>query len=181
MARLLEKYRTEVVPKLMEQCGIANKLAVPRLQKVVINMGVGRAIDDKGLLDEAQKDLARISGQKPVICRARKSVSAFKLREGVPVGCKVTLRGARMYEFLDRLISLAIPRIRDFRGLNPRAFDAAGNFTMGITEQSIFPEVDLDNIQHVMGMDITLVISNGSAERSFELLKLFGMPFRQAG
>jgi len=179
MARLLEQYRERIAPALMERFGIGNRLAAPRLEKIVVNMGVGAATQDRKRLDEAVKDLARIAGQQPCICRARRSVSGFKLRKGNPIGCKVTLRGRRMYEFLDRLISLAIPRIRDFRGLNPGAFDGAGNFTLGITEQGAFPEVDLDSIENVMGMDITIVVADSSPERSLALLRAFGMPFRE--
>jgi len=181
MARLLERYRREIVPALMERFGIGNRLAVPRLEKIVVNMGVGEAVAERKRLEDAMGDLARITGQRPCLCRARRSVSSFKLRKGNPIGCKVTLRGRRMYEFLDRLVSLAIPRIRDFRGLNPAAFDRAGNYTLGIAEQGIFPEVDLDKIEHVQGMDITLVVVNSSPERSLELLRAFGLPFREAG
>ena len=180
MARLKETYEKEIVPRLMEAYGIGNRLAAPRLTKIVVNAGAGEAAQDAKLLDPVLKDLTRITGQKPQVCRARKSVSAFKLRKGSPAGCKVTLRGARMYEFVDRLISLAIPRIRDFRGLNPGSFDKDGNFSLGISEQSIFPEIDIDDVERTIGMDVVFVIENGSPERSLELLRQFGMPFRQS-
>ena len=178
MARLAERYRDEIVPQLMEKLGVANRLAAPRLTKIVVNSGLGRALENKKVLEEAIRDLALITGQRPVSIRARKSVAGFKLREGAVIGCKATLRGARMYEFLDRLISLAMPRIRDFRGLSPNAFDGRGNYTLGIGEQIVFPEIDVDTIEFTIGMDITLVVSGGSDEHSLELLRGFGMPFR---
>jgi large subunit ribosomal protein L5 len=177
MARLLEQYRDEIVPRMVERLGYTNKLAVPRIEKVVVNMGVGRATENRKRLDDAARDLGTITGQKPVISRARKSVSAFRLREGQPIGCKVTLRGKRMYEFLDRLISLAMPRIRDFRGINPNAFDGRGGFNMGLTEQIVFPEVDVDDVEFVQGMDICIRITGNSDEVSRELLRLLGFPF----
>jgi large subunit ribosomal protein L5 len=179
MARLLEQYREEILPRLMEEFGFKNVHEAPYLEKIVVNMGVGEALADSKLLDAAVADLTRITGQKPAVTRARRSVAGFKLRAGNPVGAKVTLRGARMYEFLDRLISVAIPRIRDFRGVNPRSFDQAGNYTLGVTEQGIFPEIDLDSIERVRGMDICIVIANGSPEASLELLRGFGMPFAE--
>ncbi len=178
MARLLDRYRNEIAPRLMEKLGITNPLAAPRLEKIVVNTGLGRALENKQIIDEAIKTLSIITGQRPVVTKARKSVAGFKVREGAPIGCKVTLRGARMYEFLDRLISLALPRIRDFRGLSPKAFDGHGNYSLGLTEQIVFPEIDVDDVQFTIGMDITIVITGDSDEHSYELLREFGMPFR---
>jgi large subunit ribosomal protein L5 len=180
MARLLEKYRNEIVPKMMERFSYTNRLACPRLEKIVVNMGVGEVTREAKQLDAVAQDLALITGQKALITRARGSVSGFKIRRGMNIGCKVTLRGARMYEFLDRLISVAIPRIRDFRGLNPDSFDQFGHYSLGIVEQTVFPEVSIDTIQFPQGMDITLVITRSTKEESFELLRLFGMPFRES-
>lgn len=179
MARLLEKYVKEIRPSMMEALDYGNRLAVPRIEKIVVSMGVGRAVENRKILDAVAKDLATVAGQRPVITRAKKSVSGFKLRDGMPIGCKVTLRGKRMYEFLDRLISIAIPRIRDFRGLDPEAFDGRGNYNMGLTEQIVFPEVDIDDVEFVQGMNVTICIRPGSDEESLELLKRFGMPFRR--
>ena len=179
MARLLEQYKQTVQPALMEKFGIANMLAAPCLQKVVVSMGVGSAIEDKERLSAAGGDLALITGQHPVTTKARKSVSGFKLREGMPIGLKVTLRGKRMYEFLDRLISAAVPRIRDFRGLPVSAFDGHGNYSLGLVEQTIFPEISPDKIQHSQGMNITIVIANSNDEMSRELLAGLGMPFKR--
>jgi large subunit ribosomal protein L5 len=176
MARLLEQYRKEIVPKMMERFAFKNPLAAPRLEKIVVNMGVGKAIAEKARLDAAVADLAAITGQHPLVTKAKKSISAFHLRENMPVGCCVTLRGLRMYEFLDRLINVVIPRIRDFRGLS-RKFDGHGNYGMGLDEQVAFPEVSVDKVQFIQGMDIVLVIHNSSDEKSFELLRLLGMPF----
>lgn len=162
----------------MEKLGITNRLAVPRVQKIVINSGLGRALENKQIIEEAVKDIAAIAGQRPVVTRARKSVAGFKLREGVPIGCKVTLRGARMYEFLDRLISLVLPRIRDFRGVSANAFDGHGNYSLGLPDQIVFPEIVVDDVQFTIGMDITIVMSGDSDEHSRELLRAFGMPFR---
>jgi len=178
MARLKEKYLDEVVPALMERFGIENRMAVPRLEKVTVNMGVGKATENKKFLEDASRDLSVITGQKPKINVARRSVSGFRLREGNPIGCMVTLRGKRMFEFLDRLISIVIPRIRDFRGLSPRSFDGRGNYSMGLSEQIVFPEIDLDSVEHTQGMNVTITIKNGTDEMSFELLKGLGMPFR---
>ena len=179
--RLLEQYRNEIVPKMMETFSLKNKMAVPRIDKIVINMGVGEALQDVKILDKAMEDLAVITGQKPIIRRAKKAIANFKIKQGQAIGCKVTLRRKMMYEFLDRLISIALPRIRDFRGINPDSFDKAGNYTMGLTEQSIFPEIDYDKVGRVQGMDITFVIKNAkSTEHARELLKLFGMPFKTA-
>ena len=178
MARLLEKYKTEVIPSLKERFGIENTMAVPRIEKICVSMGVGRATENRKFLDDAAQDLGRITGQKAKITVSRRSVSGFKLREGNAVGCVVTLRGKRMFEFLDRLISVVIPRIRDFRGLSPRAFDGRGNYSMGLTEQIVFPEIDLDSVEHTQGMNVTITIKNGTDEQSFELLRELGMPFR---
>lgn len=177
MTRLLEKYQQQVVPQLVEKFVYKNKLAVPKIQKIVVNMGVGRAIDNKKLIEEATKHLSIITGQKPLITKAKKAISGFKLRQGQAIGCKVTLRGKRMFEFLDRLISVVLPRIRDFRGLSPKSFDGRGNYTLGLTEQIVFPEISADTVEFVQGMDITLAISGKSDEQSCELLKLLGMPF----
>jgi large subunit ribosomal protein L5 len=178
MARLKDKYREEVVPGLMERFGIKNRMAVPRIEKITVNMGVGKATENKKFLDDAARDLGIIAGQKPKITTARGSVSGFRLREGNPIGCMVTLRGRRMYEFLDRLISIVMPRIRDFRGISPRAFDGRGNYSMGLSEQIVFPEIDLDSVEQTQGMNITITIRNGTDETSHELLKGLGMPFR---
>jgi large subunit ribosomal protein L5 len=178
MARLLDKYKSEILPALKSELGRQNELAIPRLQKIIISMGVGKALQDKKHLDNAARDLAIIAGQKPQICKARKSVSNFKVRRGNDTGLKVTLRRQRMYEFLDRLISLAIPRVRDFRGLDPRSFDGHGNYSMGLTEQTVFPEVDPDKVVSQQGMNITLVTTAGNDTESRKLLELLGMPFR---
>jgi len=177
--RLLRRYREEIVPALMERFGYHNVLAVPRLEKIVVNMGIGRAVDERGRIERGVEELAIITGQRPVVTRAHRSVSGFKLRQGDPVGCKVTLRGRRMYEFLDRLLSTALPRVRDFRGLPRTAFDQAGNYSLGMSEQSVFPEVNLDKVEFTQGMDITLVVHNSSPEESRELLSLMGVPFRR--
>ena len=178
MARLKEKYDTDIRPALQEKFGITNAMAIPRLRKLVISMGIGEAKDDKAKLETALKQLTMIAGQKPVIMRAKKSVSNFKLREGQPVGLKVTLRRERMYEFLDRLVSLAIPRVKDFRGLNPSGFDGRGNYNMGLSEQSIFPEIDPASITFIQGMNISFETSAESDEQARELLLQIGMPFR---
>ncbi len=179
MARLLDKYKKEVLPALQKELGRTNRLSIPRLQKVVISMGLGRATAEKKRLDAAQKELTQIAGQKPIVCRARKSVSNFKLRQGQQIGLMVTLRGARMYEFLDRLISVAVPRIRDFRGLNPNSFDGRGNFNMGLTEQTVFPEVDADKVEFQQGMNITMVTNARNDRESRRMLTLLGLPFRK--
>ena len=179
MARLLDHYNTTIAPALATKFSLANKMAIPKLEKVVINMGVGRATQDKALLDVAVESLSRISGQKPQITKAKVSVSGFRLREGNEIGCKVTLRGKRMYEFLDRLVSIALPRIRDFRGVNPNSFDGHGNYSFGVNEQLIFPEIDADKVNFTQGMDITFVTSSTSDDEARELLKSFGMPFRE--
>lgn len=180
MSRLLERYKTEIVPKMMERFGYKNRLAVPRLVKIVLNMGVGNTNEDKTRLEQGMRDLAAITGQKPVVTRARKSVAAFKVREGFQVGLKVTLRGRRMYEFLDRLISVAIPRLRDFRGLSTTSFDGRGNYSLGIGEQLVFPEVKVDDVQVVQGMDITVCTTARTDEEAFALLSLFGVPFSKS-
>jgi large subunit ribosomal protein L5 len=180
MARLQEKYSTEIVGKLKEKLGRTNVLSLPRLQKIVVNMGVGKALQDKNRMEQAAENLTNIAGQKCQITKARIAVSAFRLREGNEIGCRVTLRGRRMYEFLDRLVSVALPRIRDFRGVNPKSFDGNGNYTIGLTEQMVFPEIDPDKVNFTQGMDITFVTSTRSDDESRELLRLFGMPFREA-
>jgi large subunit ribosomal protein L5 len=180
MARLLEMYNSTIAQSLTTQFGVTNVMAVPKLEKIVINMGVGRATQDKAVLDAAVDSLAKISGQKPQITKAKVSVSGFRLREGNDIGCKVTLRGKRMYEFLDRLVSLALPRIRDFRGVNPNSFDGHGNYTLGLAEQVVFPEIEADKLHHTQGMDITIVTSTSKDDQARELLRAFGMPFRQA-
>jgi large subunit ribosomal protein L5 len=177
--RLKERYDAEVREQLKAELGLGNIMEVPRLEKIVINMGVGKATQQASLIEGAQRDLEVIAGQKPIVTRAKKSIAAFKLREGVPIGAKVTLRGDRAWEFLDRLIALAIPRIRDFRGLSPRSFDGQGNYTFGVTEQLIFPEVDYDRIDTVRGMDITIVTTARTNEEGRALLRAFGFPFRQ--
>jgi large subunit ribosomal protein L5 len=186
MARLLDQYNQTIVPELsakfalpQTKSGKPNPMAIPRLEKVVINMGVGRATQDKAVLETAVDVLGRITGQKPVITKAKVSVASFRLREGNEIGCKVTLRGKRMYEFLDRLITISLPRIRDFRGVNPNSFDGNGNYTLGLAEQVVFPEIDADKISHTVGMDITVVTSTQSDDQARELLRQLGMPFRQ--
>ena len=177
MARLKQRYSDEIRPALIERFGYSTPMQAPRLLKITLNMGVGEAKQDSKMLDTAQEQLATIAGQKPNIRRARKSVAAFKLREGMPVGLTVTLRGERAYEFLDRLVSIAIPRIRDFRGLNPRSFDGRGNYSMGLREQVIFPEIDYDSVDQVRGLDVTLTTSAESDAEAFALLDALGMPF----
>jgi large subunit ribosomal protein L5 len=177
--RLKERYDSKVRAELKETLGLGNIMEVPRLSKIVINMGVGRATQQKSLIEGAMRDLEIISGQKPVVTRARKSIASFKLREGQEIGAKVTLRGDRAWEFLDRLLAMAIPRIRDFRGLSPRSFDGHGNYTFGVTEQLIFPEIDYDRIDTTRGMDITIATTARSDEEGRALLAAFGFPFRQ--
>ncbi|MEJ7637020.1 MAG: 50S ribosomal protein L5 [Singulisphaera sp.] len=178
MARLLDQYNTTIAPAIASKFNLTNKMAIPKLDKIVINMGVGRATQDKALLEAAVDGLSKISGQKPLVTKARDSVAGFRLREGNEIGCKVTLRGRRMYEFIDRLISIALPRIRDFRGVNPDSFDGHGNFTLGLAEQVVFPEIDADRVHHTQGMDITIVTTTSSDDQARELLHSFGMPFR---
>lgn len=175
--RLKTAYKNEIRPKMAEEFGIGNLMAVPVLQKIVINVGVGQAIENGKLLDSVVENVATITGQRPVTTRARRSVSNFKLREGIPIGCKVTLRDKMMYEFLDRLINLALPRTRDFQGVPDRSFDGKGNYTLGIREHTIFPEINVDNVDRIHGMDITFVTNAKSDEQAFALLKHFGMPF----
>ncbi len=175
--RLKTKYQQEVVPSLMQQFNYSSIMQVPRLKKICINQGIGDATGDKKMVDNAANELTTIVGQKAVSTKARTSVSNFKLREGMPIGVRVTLRGERMYEFLDRLINVALPRVRDFRGVNDKSFDGRGNFTMGVTEQIIFPEIDIDKVSKIMGMDITFVTSAGTDAEAFSLLKEIGIPF----
>lgn len=177
--RLQERYENEILPVLQEKLGRTNRLALPRLQKIVVNMGVGSAITEKKHLEEAVEALSLITGQKPAITAARKAIAGFRLRAGMAIGCKVTLRRQRMYDFLDRLIAVAIPRVRDFRGLSPDGFDGHGNYNMGLSEQLVFPELNADRYSQVQGMNITLVSSTSSDEEARELLRLFGMPFRR--
>jgi large subunit ribosomal protein L5 len=174
-------YHDQIVPQLKEKLGRTNRLSLPRIEKIVVSMGVGSAISDKKHMEEATSALQEITGQKPVRCKARKSIAAFRLRAGLEVGCKVTLRRARMYEFLDRLISLALPRVRDFRGLSPTAFDGQGNYSLGLSEQLVFPELNPDKYTRVQGMNITICCSNDSDDESRELLRSFGMPFQREG
>ncbi|MDI6401817.1 50S ribosomal protein L5 [Balneolaceae bacterium ANBcel3] len=176
-ARLYTEYKKEIVSKLKKDFNAKNDMAVAKLQKIVINAGVGEAVADKKVLDDVLKNISDISGQRPVVTRARKSISNFKLRDGMPIGCKVTLRGKIMYEFLDRLINLALPRTRDFQGVSDKGFDGRGNYTMGIKEHSIFPEIDTDNLDRIHGMDISFVTTAETDEQALQLLKYFGMPF----
>lgn len=178
-ARLQEFYKNTVVPELIKKFGYKSVMEVPRIEKITLNMGVGEAISDKKLLENAAADMAAISGQKPLITKARKSVAGFKIREGYPIGCKVTLRGERMWEFLERLICISVPRIRDFRGLNAKAFDGRGNYSMGVREQIIFPEIDYDKVDRVRGLDITITTSANTDEEGRALLAAFNFPFRK--
>jgi large subunit ribosomal protein L5 len=178
MVTLKEKYKSELAPKLKEELGFANVMEVPRITKITLNMGVGEALGDKKVLENAVSDMTKISGQKPVVTKARRSIAGFKVREGWPIGCKVTLRADRMYEFLDRLVSIAIPRIRDFRGLSPKSFDGRGNFAMGITEQIIFPEIDYDQVDALRGMDITITTTAKTDDEGRALLRAFNFPLK---
>ena len=180
-ARLKERYEAEIKPTLVERFGYSSPMQAPRLTKITVNMGIGDAKQDSKMLESATEQLATIAGQQPNVRRARKSIANFKLRDGMPVGVAVTLRGERSYEFLDRLMSIAIPRIRDFRGLNPRSFDGRGNYSMGIREQIIFPEIDYDSLDQVRGLDVTIATTANSDEEAFALLEAFGMPFRRDG
>ena len=180
MARLLERYKKEIAPALAGKFGRKNVLSLPRLQKIVVNMGVGKALTEKNRIEQSAEMLGQITGQKAQVTKAKKAVSGFRLREGNEIGCKVTLRGQRMYEFLDRLISVALPRIRDFRGINPKSFDGNGNYTMGLSEQMVFPEIDPDKVTFTQGMDVTFVTSTNNDDEARELLRAFGMPFREA-
>jgi large subunit ribosomal protein L5 len=178
MARMHDLYKQDIVPRLMEKFEYKNVMEAPKVDRVVINIGVGEAIQNAKALDGAVNDLSTIAGQKPVITKAKKSIAGFKLREGMPIGCKVTLRGERMYEFLDRLINLSLPRVRDFRGVSPQAFDGRGNYSLGIKEQTIFPEIDYDKIDKIRGMEVIIVTTAKTDEEGRELLKGLGMPFR---
>lgn len=178
MARLQEQYRDEIAKKLFEQFGYDNVMQVPRITKITLNMGVGEAIGDRKIMENAVADMEKIAGQKAVVCKARKSVAGFKVREGWPIGCKVTLRRERMYEFLDRLVNIAIPRVRDFRGLSPKGFDGRGNYNMGVREQIIFPEVDYDKIDALRGMDISITTTAQTDEEGRALLAAFNFPFK---
>ncbi len=179
MARLKEKYRKEIAPAIAKEFGIENPMAIPKIDKVVINMGIGEAIANSKILDTAVDELRSVTGQKPVITKAKKSIAAFKLRQGMNIGTMVTLRGDRMYEFLDRLISVALPRVRDFRGISAKAFDGRGNYTLGIREQLIFPEIDFNKVDKTRGMNISIVTTAKTDEQARSLLKALGMPFRQ--
>jgi len=178
MARLKERYQTEVAPAVAKEFGITNPMAIPRVTKVVLNMGMGEAIANAKILDTAADELRVITGQKPVITKAKKSIASFKLRQGMPIGVMVTLRGDRMYEFLDRLVSIALPRVRDFRGISPKAFDGRGNYTIGVREQLIFPEIDFNKVDKLRGMNITIITTARDDEQARALLKGLGMPFR---
>ena len=178
MATLKKKYRDEIAPALKEELGLRNVMEVPRITKITLNMGVGEAVGDKKVLENAVADMTKIAGQKPIVTKARKSIAGFKIRDGWPIGCKVTLRSDRMYEFLDRLISIAIPRVRDFRGITPKAFDGRGNFAMGVTEQIIFPEINYDEVDKLRGMDITITTTARTDEEGRALLRAFNFPFK---
>lgn len=178
MARLKELYKKELAPKLIQELGLANVMEVPRITKITLNMGVGEAIGDKKVLENAVNDLVKITGQKVVVTAARKSIAGFKIRDGWPIGCKVTLRSDRMYEFLDRLVTIAIPRIRDFRGISPKQFDGRGNFSMGVTEQIIFPEIDYDKVDKLRGLDICITTTARTDDEGRALLKAFNFPFK---
>ena len=177
MARLKEFYSQEVAPAMMKKFGYKNVMEIPKVEKIVVNMGVSEAVGNPKVLDAAVADLTQITGQKPIVTKAKKSISAFKVREGMSIGTKVTLRGERMYHFMDKLLNVALPRVRDFRGISPKAFDGRGNYTLGVKEQLIFPEMEYDKIDKIRGMDITIVTSANTDEEARELLKLMGMPF----
>ncbi len=179
MARLRERYNEEIAPALAKEFDLKNKMAIPKLEKITINMGMGEAISNSKVLDNAIEELKTITGQQPVVTKAKKSIASFKLREGMRIGTMVTLRGERMYEFLDRLISVALPRVRDFRGISPKSFDGRGNYTLGIKEQLIFPEIDFNNVDKTRGMNISIVTTAENDEQGRSLLKLMGMPFRK--
>jgi large subunit ribosomal protein L5 len=180
MARLMDRYRKEIVPQLSQKLGRDNALSLPRLQKIVVNMGVGKALQEKSRMEQAAEQLTAITGQRAQIRKAKVAVSGFRLREGNEIGCRVTLRGRRMYEFLDRLVSIALPRIRDFRGVNPKSFDGHGNYSLGLSEQVVFPEIDPDKVTFTQGMDVTFVTSTDKDDEARELLRAFGMPFRES-
>ena len=179
MARLETYYRETVVPQLRKDLGLANPMQVPRIEKITVNMGVGEAVADRKVMDAAVADLTKITGQKPLVTKSRKSIASFKLRQGLAIGCKVTLRGPRMYEFLDRLISIAMPRIRDFRGVSPRSFDGQGNYSLGVKEQIIFPEIQYDQVDQIRGMDITITTTAPDNKQGRALLEAFNFPFRK--
>ena len=179
MNRLQEKYNNLVKPELINQFNYSSTMQIPRLEKIVVNMGIGDAVSNSKVLDDAVAELQAITGQKPVVTKAKKSIASFKLREGMPIGCKVTLRGERMYEFLDKLISISLPRVRDFHGINDNAFDGRGNYTLGVKEQLIFPEINFDNIKKIRGMDIVIVTTANTDEEGRALLSLLGMPFKK--
>ncbi|MDC0663224.1 50S ribosomal protein L5 [Marinobacter sp. SS21] len=179
MLNMKEQYSKEVVPALQQEFGYKNVMQVPRIEKITLNMGVGEAVGDKKLIENAVADLEALTGQKVVVTKARKSVAGFKIREGWPIGCKVTLRGERMWDFFDRLVHIAIPRVRDFRGLNPKSFDGRGNYSMGVREQIIFPEIEYDKVDKIRGLDITITTSAGTDDEGRELLKAFGFPFKK--
>ncbi|HZK85466.1 MAG TPA: 50S ribosomal protein L5 [Desulfosporosinus sp.] len=178
MARLKDRYQNEIAPALQQKFAYTNVMQIPKVDKIVINMGVGEAVQNSKAIDSALADMMKISGQKPVVTKAKKSIAAFKLREGMPIGCKVTLRGQRMYEFMDRLLNVALPRVRDFRGVSSKAFDGRGNYTLGIKEQLIFPEMEYDKIDKLRGMDVVFVTTARTDEEARELLRGFGMPYR---
>ncbi|QDT70613.1 50S ribosomal protein L5 [Planctomycetes bacterium MalM25] len=178
-ARLKDRYESEILPSLQEKLGRKNRLALPRLEKIVVSMGVGSAISDKKHIEEATNALAEITGQKPLVCRSRKSIAGFRLREGMPIGAKVTLRGVRMFEFLDRLVSIALPRVRDFRGVKKKAFDGNGNYSLGLTEQTVFPELNPDKYTRPQGMNIAICTSGATDEESLQMLEMFGFPFER--
>ena len=177
MNRLLEKYNNEIVPEMIKKFGYKNIMQVPKLSKVIVNMGVGEAKDNSKVLESAMSDMEIITGQKPIITKAKKSIANFKIREGMNIGCKVTLRGSKMYDFTDRLVNLALPRVRDFRGVNPNSFDGRGNYALGLNEQLIFPEIEYDKVDKVRGMDVVFVTTAHTDEEARELLRLFGMPY----
>lgn len=179
MARLQEQYRDELAPQLQKTLGLENPMEIPKITKITLNMGVGEAVADKKIMEKAREDMEKISGQKPITTLARKSVAGFKIRDGMPIGCKVTLRRERMYEFLDRLVNIAIPRIRDFRGLNPKSFDKQGNYSMGVQEQIIFPEINYDEIDALRGMDIVITTTARNPEEGKALLEAFNFPFKK--
>ena len=179
MSRFLNKYRDEVIPALTKQFGYKTEMQVPRITKITLNMGVGDAVNDKKLVDHAVEDLTKISGQKPIVTKTRKAIANFKIRENMPIGCMVTLRGERMYEFLDRLVTIAFPRVRDFRGINGNSFDGKGNYSTGIKEQLIFPEIEYDKIDKVRGMDVIITTTAKTDEEARELLRMFNMPFKK--
>jgi len=179
MNRLQEKYKADIVPALIEKFNYTSIMQAPKISKVVINIGAGDAVQNPKVLDDAVNELAQITGQKPLITRAKKSIATFKLREGMPIGCKVTLRGERMYDFFDKLVTIALPRVRDFRGVNPKGFDGRGNYTLGVKEQLIFPEIDYDKVSKIRGMDIVIVTTANTDQEAFELLKQLGMPFKR--